>query len=97
MENERVTFEQAEALAEIYQYNGKHRHCYSVDDKTIHNSHEKINHNINKIWTGRGWKYFQYSAPTKDEAIIYLMDLCSNLERRCNEYSEEIINIKCQK
>ena len=97
MYKDRVNFEQAEALAELYCYNGKHHHCYDVEDHHMHESQDKIDHNRNKVCTGRGWKYFHYSAPTKDEAIMYLMDLCSHLERKCEEYNEKLIKLQCQK
>ena len=95
MMEERVNFEQAEALAELYCYNGKHHHCYDVKDHHMHESQDKIDHkdlrNISEYE-----EYFHYSAPTKDEAIMYLMDLCSHLERKCEEYNEKLIKLQCK-
>ena len=35
----------------------------------------EFNHNQNKRWQGiNGWKYYYYNAPTKNEAIEFLIE-----------------------
>ena len=69
-----VTFEQAETLAKEYGYKEPCKTCYDVKSKELLECQEPFNHNHSKTWMGiYGWKYAKYSAPTKDDAILWLM------------------------
>lgn len=70
-----VTFEQAEMLALFFNYDGETDTAYSVDTKELFTTNIKHSFNRQKMWGGiYGWKYSAYSAPTKDEAIEWLMN-----------------------
>ena len=76
MNEELVTFEQAEMLAKTFGYRGKSKHCYITDSKELLESNEPMNHNLARSWAGvDGWHYARYTAPTKDEAINYLIEI----------------------
>lgn len=84
-----VTFEQAEMLAKEFQYKVKCKHCYDANTKEFLESHEEFNHN-HPTWAGvNGWKYARYSAPTKDDAIRFLMDVGIVLRNSINELNDK--------
>lgn len=69
-----VTFEQAETLAREYGFKEPCKTCYDAKTKEFLESQEPFDHNHTATWMGiEGWKYARYSAPTKDDAILYLM------------------------
>lgn len=69
-----VSFEQAEMLAQLFNYRENCKCCYIVNTREFVESEKPVNHNFSRTWTGRGWHYTHYSAPTKDEAIEFLMN-----------------------
>lgn len=70
-----VTFEQAEMLALFFNYDKETNTAYRVDTKELFNTSIKCSFNRQKMWGGiYGWQYSAYSAPTKDEAIEWLMN-----------------------
>lgn len=89
-----VSFEQAMMLAEIYDFyytnqSGKRpHHIYDPKTEELKEADEYTGSRSPKVWTGMGWKYQYYLAPTKDEAIEFLMETIDNLEK----YIENIAN-----
>ena len=74
-DNMYVTFEQAEMLAHILNYSEETDCAYDVKTKQLYRFSNKFNFNINKTWAGvHGWHYSLYSAPKKDDIILWLMD-----------------------
>lgn len=70
-----ITFEQAEMLTTKLNYKEKCNHAYDVKTKQLYRFSNKFNFNINKIWAGvHGWHYSLYSAPKKDDIILWLMN-----------------------
>ena len=89
-----VSYEEAEMLAQLFDYRGKCTHYYKVGDKEVKEHTEPMNFNTaQRVWAGMEWKYGMYSAPTKSEAILWLMDKL-DAQRR---YYEKVIEIKEQK
>lgn len=85
-----VSYEEAEMLAKLYDFRGKCTHYYEVGDKEVKEHTEPMNFNSNRCWAGMEWKYSMYSAPTKSEAILWLMDRL-DAQRR---YYEKLIEDK---
>lgn len=70
-----VSYEEAEMLAKLFDYRGKCTHYYNLDDKEVKEYTEPMDFNTSKkCWAGMEWTYGMYSAPTKSEAILWLMD-----------------------
>ena len=70
-----VTFEQAEMLCKKFKYSKLSKFAYNVDTKKLMMFSYEFNHNQNKTWQGiNGWKYYYYNAPTKNEAIEFLIE-----------------------
>lgn len=89
---EYVTFEQAEILAKEFGYKEGCNTCYDAKTKEFLESHEKFNHN-HPTWAGvYGWKYARYSAPTKDEAILYLMLTVEDMRNQISELYKKLHN-----
>ena len=88
-----VSYEEAEMLAVAYDFRKKCTHYYRVGDKEVKEHTEPMNFNSNKCWAGMQWKYSMYSAPTKSEAILYLMDAL-DAQRRFYENEIDKLNKK---
>lgn len=86
-----VTFEQAEMLARNFDFRSKCEHAYDADSGSLLTTTLGcINHNHTKSWTGTDWRYARYSAPTKDEAIDYLLEVGMMLNEKLLEtYNKE--------
>ena len=87
MKDNIVSYEEAEMLAKLYDFRGKCTHYYKVGNKEVKEHTEPMNFNSNKCWAGMEWKYSMYSAPTKSEAILWLMD---RLDAQRRYYENEI-------
>ena len=89
-----VSYEEAEMLAKLYGFKKKCTHYYNVGVKEVKEHAEPMDFNTaQRIWAGMDWKYGLYSAPTKSEAILWLMDRL-DAQRR---YYEELIETKEKK
>lgn len=92
--NEIVSFEQAMMLAELYDFHytnqsGKRpHHVYDPKTEELRDADKYASLSSPKVWNGRGWTYQWYLAPTKDEAIEFLMETIDNLDK----YIENIAN-----
>ena len=91
-----VSFEQAEMLADVYGFcytnKGNPHHVYNPDTKElIDMSGSEISKRSPRIWNGMGWTYQYYLAPTKDEAMLFLMD---SLDSQRRYYEGKINELK---
>ena len=92
--NEFVSYEEAEMLARMYGFRKKCTHYYKLGDKEIKEHTEPMDFNsAQKVWAGMDWKFGMFSAPTKSEAILWLMDKL-DAQRR---YYEGVIETKDRK
>ena len=81
-----VSYEEAEMLAKLFDYRGKCTHYYNLDDKEVKEHTQPMDFNTSKkCWAGMDWKYGMYSAPTKSEAILWLMDKLDFLMKHYGE------------
>ena len=88
--NEFVSYEEAEMLAQLYGFRRKCTHYYKVGEQELKEHTFPMDFNTaQKCWAGMEWKYGMYSAPTKSEAIQYLMDSI-DAQRRHYEKIEKI-------
>ena len=92
--NNIVSFEQAMILAEIYDFRYTNRsgkrphHIYDSTTKELRDADKYTSLSSPRVWNGMGWTYQWYLAPTKDEAIEFLMEIIDNL----NKYIENTAN-----
>ena len=100
MEDNIVSFEQAEMLADVYGFSyaykglGKPHHVYDPKTKELKKIKDIIPNRSPRIWNGMGWTYQWYLAPTKDEAMLFLMDALDSQRRY---YEGKINELKVNK
>ena len=80
-----VSFEQSEMLADVYDFRYTHGSTHHVyDPKTkelIDVAGSEVSKRSPRTWNGMGWTYQYYLAPTKDEAMSFLMDALDSQRR----------------
>lgn len=87
-----VSFEQAMLLAELYDFrytnqSGKRpHHVYDPKTEELRDADKYDSLSSPKVWNGKGWSYLWYLAPTKDEAIEFLMGNIDTLNKYIEEY-----------
>ena len=87
MKDNIVSFEQAEILADVYGFSyvhkglGKPHHVYDPKTKELKEVENAIPKRSQRVWNGMGWTYQWYLAPTKDEAMLFLMDALDSQRR----------------
>ena len=92
-----VSFEQAEMLADVYGFSyvhkglGKPHHVYDPKTKELKEVENTIPNRSQRVWNGMGWTYQWYLAPTKDEAMLFLMD---SLDSQRRYYEGKINELK---
>lgn len=95
-----VSFEQAEILADVYGFSyvrkglGKPHHVYDPKTKELKEVENTIPKRSQRVWNGMGWTYHWYLAPTKDEAMLFLMDALDSQRRY---YEGKINELKVNK
>ena len=100
MEDNIVSFEQAEILADVYGFSyvhkglGKPHHVYDTKTKELKEVEDTIPKRSQRVWNGMGWTYQWYLAPTKDEAMLFLMDALDSQRRY---YEGKINELKVNK
>ena len=98
--SEVVSFEQAEMLADVYDFSythkglGKPHHIYDPKTKELKEVENTIPKRSPRVWNGMGWTYQWYLAPTKDEAMLFLMDALDSQRRY---YEGKINELKVNK
>ena len=100
MKDNIVSFEQAEILADVYGFSyvhkglGKPHHVYDPKTKELKEVENAIPKRSQRVWNGMGWTYQWYLAPTKDEAMLFLMDALDSQRRY---YEGKINELKVNK
>lgn len=81
--SEIVSFDQAKSLTYISEFNTVRCNArYNLKTKDLHILQEEVNYNnsMTKQWRGDHWEFDYYAAPTKDQAIDFLIELVVKLQ-----------------
>ena len=93
--SEIVSFEQAKSLAHIREFDTIRCNArYNSKTKDLHILPEDVNCNnsMTKQWRGDHWEFDYYTAPTKDQAVDFLMNLVMRSQKiKNNNMNKKIV------
>ena len=94
MVDEIVSFDEAKKLAEDYGYSENVKYCYIIGDKNVLEECERQMNANAKTWTGRSFTHQTYSAPTRKDALAFMMRIADSLKDDVEYVNNKVTNIE---